>query len=326
MPLTRSLMSPQAVSLLPSSLNAGFSPLHMNMPSKKKKGSLEALVETVQDCFDGHTAALFVSDLDEPDSSASLYAVSSFSTKIIPDAVIKKGQGLLGWSFREGGFLHATDFSRDTRTLGIYAEDVGIKALMVAALEGGCGILMVDSRSQFAFPQKKQGQFRAIARMGGELVRAFIHEERLGFWDRFNYLYPRLFLGPQEALDAVLGITGLDTGYVLSFKEKKVLIDCAVPADITGMNSAIYRDVRFLGSILLKHKTPIVSQRFKGAGKRDDLREGLGPSIIALPVLNGESVGYALVVSGSSNLIGWPKGLEVILAGILKGAFDRHGI
>ena len=279
----------------------------------------------MQDCFDAYTAALFVSDPDGSGSTAILQAVSTLSTGVAPDAVIKKGQGLLGWSFREGEFLHATDFTRDTRTLGIYTEDVGIKALMVAPLEDCLGVLMVDSRSQFAFPQKQQGQFKALARLGGTLVKAYLHEERLGYWERFNRLHPKLSLGPGEALDALLEITGLDVGCIIMLKEKRVFVEHAVPEGITRMNKAIYRDAGFLGGLLRKHRTPVISRRFKALGKRDDSREGLGPSIVAIPVLDGEGVGFALVASGSSTLIGWPGGLEAVIGGTLKNRGDRYG-
>lgn len=304
----------------------------------EKKTPLDIFVEAVQDCFDAHTTALFVvvSDTTALDwnsgdifeaSEAELVSYSSLSDKIIKDLTLKAGQGLLGWCLKSGEFLHATDFKRDTRTLGIYSEDVGIKAIMVAPIGGRrSGVLMVDSRNQYTFSEKKQRQFKSMAALCGSLVESYLDQEKLSFFNRFIKEYNKLKNGGETALKALLRITGLDVGVRLQIRDGKFFVDRIIPYGIQRKNEYFLKDIKGLTSFLIKHKRPIFLDRFKALRDTRGDVSPLGPTVVGIPILNTEDMtGSVWVLSGRKKLLGWPKGLENILEDVLKQERKHNG-
>lgn len=275
---------------------------------------LKVFVETVQNCFDAHTAALFVNTGHD---SLKLLAYSSLSDKIISEVFIKSGQGLLGWCFRNKKFIHATDFNRDTRTLGLYKTDVGIKSFMAAPIGSEKGVIMVDSKGQYAFSEKKQGQFKSFAKLSENLVDAFFHEQRLGYLNRFleNYF---LLKGPSSRiLEALLNITDLEIALMIRLRGHHIGVEYSFPQGILRTNEALYRDVRAFGAWLFKHKKPVVTDRFKALTRLEQLK-GLGPTLIGLLTEPDADGINAWVLSGKKHLLGWPKGLEQVLCDVIK--------
>ncbi len=297
----------------------------------KKKTSLDIFIEAVQDCFDAHTSALFVVTSDSKGQGwnagddfdgveAELVSCSSLSDKVVEDARLRAGQGLLGWSLKSGEFLHATDFKRDTRTLGIYSEDVGIKAIMVSPIGGRrCGVLMVDSRNQFTFSEKKQRQFRSMATICGSLVDSYYDQARLGFLNRFVDEYNRLKTGGETALKALLEITTLDIGVKLTIRDGRAFVDIVVPYGAHRMDEHFLRDIKGITSLLIKHRRPLLLDRFRALNGSGGGASPIGPTVMGIPLVDREGVtGSVWILSGKKRLLGWPKGLETMLEDILK--------
>ena len=123
--------------------------------------SLELLIKNISETFDAHTVALF---LTKGDGALSLFCFWSFSEDIEEGARVLKGQGPIGWVFRENRPLNISRFREEERPLGIYKKVPGIKALLAVPLPEGQGVLMVDSRTRLAFSRKQEKILLSFAR------------------------------------------------------------------------------------------------------------------------------------------------------------------
>ncbi len=115
--------------------------------------SLELLIKNISETFDAHTVALFLARGEE---TLELFDFWSFSDDIEEDTNISKGQGPIGWVFREKRPLNISRFREGERLLGIYKKRPGIKALLAVPLPEGQGVLMVDSKTRLAFSKKQE--------------------------------------------------------------------------------------------------------------------------------------------------------------------------
>ncbi len=136
----------------------------------------------------------------------------TLSDALIPGAIIVPGQGILGWIYREGRAVHVTRFDRDTRTLGIYQRDVGIKALLAAPLPNSAGVLMIDSKSRYAFPEKRQKMFRNCPQIVLDLLDVQRQEARLSFMERFHDLQLELLYSVTSPLQVIARHIGAHSG------------------------------------------------------------------------------------------------------------------
>ena len=179
------------------------------MDRQSENSSLENHIKMVANVYDAHTAALFI---QQPHSNIlELVAKESLSRQIVPDCIIRPGEGLLGWVARENRRLHITRFDRDTRTLGIYAKDVDIKALLAAPLPEGRGVLMVDSRNRHAFPEKKQKILEDFAAVARDLWNVHKCRIELDFYRSLTDILLKTHLTTREYLVNIAKLLGMDT-------------------------------------------------------------------------------------------------------------------
>ncbi len=183
-----------------------------------KNASLDQLVQTVANFFDAHTAALFISRSEA--SILDLVAIESICPHIVSNCRIRVGRGLIGWVARENKCLNVTEFGRDTRTLGLYSKDVGIKAFMASPLPEGRGVLMVDSRNRYAFPEKRQKILNDCAILAYELYLSHKMKKELYFFRTWR----KWFLTPHSdltaALEALKSVFGLKWGLVINREQE----------------------------------------------------------------------------------------------------------
>jgi hypothetical protein len=293
--------------------------------------SLDPFVRMVANVFDAHTAALFVRIV--PGESLNLVAWESLSAHIIPHCSIQVGHGLIGWVAREGKDLHVTRFDRDTRTLGLYEKDVEIKAFLASPLPGADGVLMVDSKNRYAFPDKKQRILKDCAEVAAALWAARKCRREMDFYRRWQ----DMFTGPSGDLDQLLtSLTSvLGVGSALVAYRKNGQKTFSIKASTGLSESAGLKRRRFsadkgLVSWVFRHKNHLVLGRFgENRQKSYLLWPGepfdRGPVFVGIyqPVATGA---LAWVATGDTDLAGLPEGFaDLILRAISNStAGDIH--
>jgi hypothetical protein len=85
---------------------------------------------------------------------------------LLPNCIIKKGSGLIGWVAQHSQPIHVSPFEHDSRTLGMYKDDRQLKSLIGVPIslkrdlnkeQSLTGVLICDSKKSFAF-SKIQGK------------------------------------------------------------------------------------------------------------------------------------------------------------------------
>ena len=146
------------------------------MLSSKKTEDTDNLVELVAGVMGAYSAALFSYEAKSGDLRLS--AGFSHSKNFNRDAVLKSGQGMLGWVVREKKSLAVKEFERNSTDLKLYNKKEDIKSLIAAPVMDGdrlTGVLCVDSRRTNHFgtrDMKTLSEFAAaLARSGSRFKR-----------------------------------------------------------------------------------------------------------------------------------------------------------
>ena len=131
---------------------------------------LEHILRIIVNVYEAHTSVLF---LRQEDQRYRLSAAFSLGDKVDEGVVITPGTGLAGWIIREEKPLVINNFDRAKGVLGYYRtrEETSIRAFMGCPLEGGRGVLCLDSKHTYAFSAKDQkilAQFAALTSSLGQ--------------------------------------------------------------------------------------------------------------------------------------------------------------
>jgi hypothetical protein len=280
--------------------------------------SLDNFIRLVANIFDSFTAALFIRS-DQGDD-LRLVAWESLSPYVVPGCNIGVGQGLIGWVARERKRLHATCFDRDTRTLGIYSRDIDIKAFLAAPLLGGAGVLMVDSKNRYSFPEKKQRILEDCAIVASDLWSSWKSHRKLQFYSRWNKWHYGLSGKIEHLLASLKELLGLKCGLV-AFHEKdnnvfiiKATIGLPQKVRLEGESFGMRKG---LVGWLLRYKKHLILSRYGADRYRSYfLWPGepfdRGPVVIGLfqPIKAGALV---WILTGDTDLSEWPEGLAELL-------------
>jgi len=300
----------------------------MNLPSAKSP--LERFIETVSDCLEAFTAALLLSD--SAGRCARLVSFHSLSDQITPDVVIRDGQGAIGWVLREQRPLNITRFKEDSRALGIYSRDAGIKAFLAVPLPDRRGILMVDSKNRFAFTEKHERILKSLAHSALHLlnVEQIRHQSELlaGIVKWQMDMHP----DRRQALSSLMGVLGLDICLLARrlaespfyTVDQAIFIKCNEKAAVLG-DGRFRVDMGLCGWII-KHRNDIMLDRFAGDQRLSYLVSpdepfDCGPIVIGLHFpqgLEGIDIDYACVFSGKRDVMSWPANILDILRFLLK--------
>lgn len=113
----------------------------------------QGLLDLVSNTFESYTTALFLSR----DKGAGLYLAGyqSLSRNLDEAVTIPSGEGLVGWVQKNSQTLNMDQHGGGSARLSYYARDEGIRSFMAAPLDGGLGVLAVDSRQPYVFTEKK---------------------------------------------------------------------------------------------------------------------------------------------------------------------------
>jgi hypothetical protein len=296
---------------------------------------LDSLVRAAADLFEAHTAALFLAS-GGTDPLLCLRAFHSLSDLVIPDACLEEGQGLIGWVYREQKPLHVTRFDNDSVTLGLYRQDAGIKAMLAVPLPEGSGVLVLDSRNRYQFPDKTRRIALDLARLAYDLIgskrsayQAWLYRQILD-WQR-KWLGVRA----EEALCQLMDILDMEIFVKVQafaggrYYRMKEAID---------RHGAVLREPlrRFGGKVsvekglagwILRHERAILLDRFGRQRLVSHLVEpddGLGKGSVVLGLYMGKQghgdrnvVGIsgpeAVIFRGETDITLWPKDMPAII-------------
>ncbi len=231
--------------------------------------SIRRFLNMVANFFDAHTAALFI--FKEESQSLEMVACQSLSRHIVPECQVKPGQGLIGWIVKEDRPLHVTRFTKFTNTLGIYTKNVGIKAFLGAPLPKGKGVLMVDSKSQWAFPEKKERILLDCAAVAADLWNNFLNERKYALLKRWTELQCRFPRNYGRALLELLDMFGLEEGFcakldpqLKSYEVKGAVLN----KELVTLRPLQFRHDAGLAGWIFKHKRNILLKQFRADSKR----------------------------------------------------------
>lgn len=318
----------EATSLPQSGFDNSFSRLKK---AAKKKSALECFLIMVANIFDAYTAALFIRDSADK-GCYTLRAVQSLSRHIAPDCRIAAGQGLVGWVAREGKMLHATHFEHDTRTLGVYTRDVGIKAFLAAPFPGRQGVLMVDSRNRYAFTPKKQQILQNCAETASELWSALARKTELSFYRRWHRWQHAVSDTPAGQLDNLVSLLDFDRGLVAYHETGKKYF--SVLSLIGWSHGANCRNRRFnvgqgLTGWVFKHRQHLVLSKLGEHRERSYIlfqgdRLDRGPALVGIyfPVASGA---LAWILSGNTSPSLWPEDFADLLTSAMDRIYSKGG-
>ncbi len=299
---------------------------------------LDKVMGSVADCLDAFSACLFVSGVSG--SSLRLKAFHSLSDSVIPGAVIEEGQGFISWVMKNQKPIHVPRFNRDSRTLGFYRDDAGLKSLLAVPLPGKAGVISVDSRSRFAFLPKHERILRSLGEAVLELLDAEKSRALADFYSGIMKWQMTAFKSNGEAVRALLEVLGLDTVIVVrhledtSFYVVEDVVGRGRPGGRSG--KGLYGKRIPLGQGLagwvVKHRSGILLDRRRKGTEPGLLLfpgETLDPGPVALGVFcpsekEGLDVSYCFLFSGSADTSFWPADVVNMLEFLLKGMLPWH--
>jgi len=298
--------------------------LNLRMDHLSKNSSLDHHVRMVANVYDAHTAALFIKPAHS--SVMELVARESLSRQLIPGCVIEPGQGLLGWVAKERRRLHVTRFDRDTRTLGIYAADVKIKALLAAPLPGGRGVLMVDSRNRHAFPEKKQKILDDFAAVALDLWDAHRCSMNLEFYRTFCRIVLDRRMSMMSCIIKLARLLGLDTVVAATMVHGSGMYTVE-KVWRRGMDSERWGGRQFsinegYTGWFFRKGMSLIMRDFRGdaqksflLGEKEMLNRG---EVLVGVVVPGTSMSVVVIFTGTAVVSAWPDELLDMLTGAMR--------
>ena len=290
--------------------------------------SLDRLIRAAADLLDAHTAALFLAAPGQA-PVLELRAFHSLSDLIIADACLEEGQGLIGWVFREQRPLHVTRFDNDSATLGIYSQDAGIKAMLAVPLPERAGVLVLDSRNKYQFPDKAMAMARELAGVIHETLKASKVHRRLGLYRELcRWEHDCLAAEKDQALGRLMEILDMDLFIRVQgsgprhYRLTEVLDrgGLTVPGPMQRFKGRISRESGLAGWIL-RHERDIILDRFgrqRFVSYLVEPDDGLGSGSVVLGLYlseRGPGPGGADQTAESGNVVGIRGPQAVILRG-----------
>ncbi len=274
--------------------------------------SLKCHLKMVANLFDAYTAALFLRS--KHGEGYKLVAKESLGDAIRDSCVIESGQGLIGWVAREGKRLHVTHFTRDTRTLGIYNTDTGIKAFLASPLPYREGVLMVDSKNRYAFPEKKQRILDDCARVAYDLWFLTRQEVEREF---YRELLDWLIDSGTDFLDDIgrLGrLLGLKMAFHARRKQGERLYRLCGTVGVHGLKAGdtSYSVDEGLMGWFFRYKKNVILNKFRGEAaqsyiiKRDESLSP-GPVVLGICLPEGSETSEVVLFSGETDIERWPS-------------------
>ena len=281
----------------------------------------------VANFFDAHTAARFLAV--PGGAQLRLSAWETLSPSLIPNAEVREGQGLIGWVAKEGRSLHVTRFTRDTRTLGIYSQDVHIKAFLAVPLPGAAGVMMVDSKNRYAFTDKKQRILEGCARVAADLHASLRHGLELDFYRRYGSWVSRGFQDVGSCLHGLVSLFKMEQGLVAwqAFGSEELKVLAVSPGKRTGKieEGMVVKGTNGLAAWILSHRKGIRLARHAVDPHRSFLlypEEEIGRGRVVMGFYQEGKGGHAAwLITGDGEVQGLPGGVMELVSSVLRERF-----
>ncbi|MCB0355312.1 MAG: GAF domain-containing protein [Bdellovibrionales bacterium] len=142
----------------------------------------------------------------------------SLSRQVISDCRLSQNTGLVGWAAKHGRSIHVSPFERDSRTLGMYSHDQGLKSFIAvpfslasqsqpnALLSKTYGVIACDSCKSYAFSKTQMKILEDFACEVGQTALLHLHQTSgRTFCQSWN-----IFLQMSERLSEEVGIGSLE--------------------------------------------------------------------------------------------------------------------
>ncbi|RUM91014.1 MAG: hypothetical protein DSZ23_01815 [Thermodesulfatator sp.] len=299
---------------------------------------LNNFMGTVADCLDAFTAALFVY---EPETRRlCLNQYHSLSDNIVPRAVIEEGHGFVSWVMKNQRALQVPRFNRDSRTLGFYSTDVGLKSFLAVPLPEMAGVLCVDSRSRFAFAQKHERILESLARTAYNFMVAEKGSLQARFYSSILKWQMTSHEDRRTALESLAELLGFEVAIAA---RHLVGTSFVVIEDIVQKGDASHVAMKFQGEKVplgqgiagwvARHESSILLERDSAQPRKGSLLVPDEPFMFG-PVVAGVfcgnegedtlDVNYCFVFSGDADTSSWPGDILKVLEFLLKGRLPWH--
>lgn len=137
------------------------------------ESALSALVDLTYHSFHCETLCLFLLDPEGGDLVLNQFRSSRASLK--KEARIEIGEGIVGWTAKEGRELLVERFDRPTRTLGYYTGKEVVNSILSAPvlLEGSVEGVLVTDRKEGSFEVLDRERIKEFARQTATLIGLF---------------------------------------------------------------------------------------------------------------------------------------------------------
>lgn len=121
---------------------------------------------------------------ESSDEQLELAAYHTLSCDVLPDCTLTAGNGLIGWVAKHSRSIHVSPFEKDSKLLGIYGADQGLKSFIgipVPLSSPGrqaapvAGVIACDSCKSFAFSKLQGKLLEELACEVSNLIR--LHSE-----------------------------------------------------------------------------------------------------------------------------------------------------
>lgn len=275
---------------------------------------IQSLIDIISNTIEAHTTALFLASAEgEP---LELAAYQSLSGKINTEAVIRPGEGLIGWVHKNNEPVNVDKFEHDTRRLFLYKTDEPIKSFMAVPLSKVGGVLAVDSKQRYVFTEKSHKilfQFGQALEMLLERKREAVQTARaaecLAFITNVESILARR-LHTRQSAEEVLQLLGEFCGAEACFltavlpgkKGSYFLMAFDSPVD-PGLESRPMKIESGLAGWVLQNGKQLVLERGRSGREKSYLfypEENLGkfPSFAGYPLAWGDKVRGALLFIG----------------------------
>jgi GGDEF domain-containing protein len=197
---------------------------------------IDSLSQLIFNVYEAFTVAVFATAGDRLLCRSSVTFAKSFDR----NRVVPVEGTLPGWVLKHGEPLVIANFDRDEGTLGYYGSSEEIKSFMGYPMEGR-GVLIVDSKKKWAFPDKEKKILGNFARVLQEEMdrerKAQEIEERLE-----ELLLERRMVGvcnelqgagtaTGEIVNECMGFSGADVGFVAMERNGRLYVDTIAGTD-----------------------------------------------------------------------------------------------
>ncbi|MFZ5761141.1 MAG: GAF domain-containing protein, partial [Thermodesulfobacteriota bacterium] len=123
--------------------------------------------------MESYTTVLFLPDEKEEDI-LRIKAFYSLGKNIKEDCLVRRGEGFVGWVFREQKSVLVSHFDkRDAAILKFYDREEKIKSLLISPLPHKAGALYVDSKKSYIFTDEKE----KILNQMGKIIVSMLDDE-----------------------------------------------------------------------------------------------------------------------------------------------------